>query len=254
MLLNWPHGGRKRGNVPRAQVYSAKAILREAVELVRGEGMHSLSARAVAARLGSSVAPVYAAYGSMEGLSRAVLDEAARMLDARIAAQGGENAFLGMGIGIILFARDEERLFAALLEDGSAKGGAEGRLGRFVRELRRRLDKAPLLAELGRERLDAIFDRMWLFTLGAASALRNGFLADSDDGALAELMRTQGAIVIYGETLAHGEFDGPRFIESWKSALSDMERRDKSKSARRAANRGESREVKAGRGKGKVQS
>jgi AcrR family transcriptional regulator len=237
--------------VPKAQVYSPELVLREAVELVRAEGMASLSARSLAARLGSSVAPVYAAYGSMEALSRALLDEAARMLDRRIAAQGSEKAFLAMGIGIVLFARDEERLFEALLEDG----GAEGRLGRFVKELRCRLDKAPILAGLGRERLDAIFDRMWLFTLGTASALRNGFLADSDDEALAGLMRTQGAIVIYGETFAHGEFDRPRFAESWKRALSAMEGRDKSLATSRATNRATGHAVaradKAGRGKGK---
>ena len=228
--------------LPKTQVYSADYILQKALELVRDEGIGALSARALAGRLGSSVAPVYAAFGSMEGLARAVRDEAARLLEARIAAQGGEEAFLAMGVGIILFARDEERLFDALLADG----GADGRLAASVRELRKRLDGAPLMAALGKERLDAIFDRMWLFTLGAASALRHGFLADRGDLGLETLMRTQGAIVIYGETLAHGEFGDPAFMGRWKRALSAMEARDKEKSAASAS--------KAGRGKGKATS
>jgi AcrR family transcriptional regulator len=225
---------------PKAQVYSPELILGEALDLVREDGMAALSARSVAARLGCSVAPVYSAFGSMEGLARAVLDEAARLLDARIRSQGQEMAFLAMGVGILLFARDEERLFEALLEDG----GADGRLARFVRELRKRLDGMPLMASLGKDRLDAIFDRMWIFTLGLASALRNGFLRETDDEALVGLMRSQGAIVTYGETLAHGEFNSPGFITRWKRALSDLEGRETTKAAGRAAT--------AGRGKGKA--
>jgi len=225
---------------PKAQVYGTELILKEALDIVRGEGMRALSARSVAARLGCSVAPVYSAFGSMEGLARAVLEEAARLLDARIKAQGQERAFLAMGAGIILFARDEERLFEALLEDG----GANGRLARFVRELRKRLDGAPMMASLGKDRLDAVFDRMWIFSLGMASALRNGFIKETGDEALVGLMRSQGAIVIYGETLAHGEFESPGFITRWKRALSDIEGREASKSAGRAGT--------AGRGKGKA--
>jgi len=225
---------------PKTQVYSAERILGEALDIVREDGMAALSARSVAARLGCSVAPVYSAFGSMEGLAKAVLDEAARLLDARIKAQAPEKAFLAMGAGIILFARDEEKLFEALLEDG----GADGRLARFVRELRKRLDELPMMASLGKARLDAIFERMWIFSLGTASALKNGFLRAADDRALVALMRSQGAIVIYGETVAHGEFDGPGFIARWKRALSDLEGRETGKAASRAGT--------AGRGKGKA--
>lgn len=225
---------------PKTQVYNAELILGEALDLVRKDGMGALSARSVATRLGCSVAPVYSAFGSMEGLARAILDEAARLLDASIRAQGQERAFLAMGAGIILFARDEKRLFEALLEDG----GANGRLARFVRELRKRLDGAPMMASLGKDRLDAVFDRMWIFSLGMASALGNGFLKETGDEALVGLMRSQGAIVIYGETLAHGEFESPGFIDRWKRALSDLEGREAIKSAGRAGT--------AGRGKGKA--
>ena len=225
---------------PKAQVYGTELILKEALDIVREGGMAALSARAAAARLGCSVAPVYSAFGSMEGLARAVLDEAARLLDARIMAQDPEKAFLAMGSGIILFARDEERLFEALLGDG----GADGRLARFVRELRKRLDGMPMMASLGKARLDAVFDRMWIFSLGMASAMKNGFLKETDDEALMGLMRSQGAIVIYGETLAHGEFDGPGFVARWKRALSDLEGRETNKAAGRAGT--------AGRGKGKA--
>ena len=225
---------------PKTQIYSPARILGESLDLVRGEGMAALSARSVAARLGCSVAPVYSAFGSMEGLAKAVLEEAARLLDARIGAQRQEMAFLAMGAGIILFARDEERLFEALLEDG----GADGRLARFVRELRKRLDGMPLMASLGKARLDAIFERMWIFSLGMASALRNGFLKETGDEALVDLMRSQGAIVTYGETLAHGEFNSPDFITRWKRALSDLEGRETTKAASCAGT--------AGRGKGKA--
>lgn len=225
---------------PKAQTYSAERILGEALDIVREGGMAALSARSVAARLGCSVAPVYSAFGSMDDLAKAVLDEAARLLDARIRSQGQEMAFLAMGVGMILFARDEERLFEALLENG----GADGRLARFVQELRRRLDDMPLMASLGKARLDAIFDRMWIFSLGLASALKNGFLGETGDEALVGLMRSQGAIVTYGETLAHGEFNSPGFISRWKRALSDLKGREATKAASRA--------TRAGRGKGKA--
>lgn len=61
--------------MPRSTSFSPDEVGRAALELVRAQGWDALTARAVGARLGVSVAPVYGAFASMEELSDWLLEE-----------------------------------------------------------------------------------------------------------------------------------------------------------------------------------
>jgi AcrR family transcriptional regulator len=198
--------------------YSRELVGKEALDLVRERGWQALSARAIASRLGSSVGPIYSAFASMEGLQLFLLDEATRIFDERIAKAGSGKSFLDMGIGMATFARDEPLLYRALLENG----GSSGRLGKYKAELRARLIANKELAVINPARLEWIFERMWLFALGFASALVHGYAADCTDAGIADLMRSQGAIVIYGEVAGLGDEDGVALRKAWPALLKKM--------------------------------
>jgi AcrR family transcriptional regulator len=202
---------------------SREQIGREALDLVREKGWAALSARSLAARIGTSVGPIYSAFGSMDELQAYVLDGAARVFDACIAAAGSGKNFLDMGIGLALFARDEPRLFEALVEGGAPKislsqpCSTRGRFEGYKSGLKTRLEEDPFFRRIGPERRERIFERMWLFGLGFALALVHGYAGDRRDGAIADLMRSQGGIVIYGELAGFGDADGRALKEAWAS-------------------------------------
>jgi AcrR family transcriptional regulator len=197
----------------KAIVFTKELVLREALDLVREEGWSALSARAIAARLGSSVGPIYSAFGSMKELEAAALDGAASTFDRFIERARGGNLFLDMGIGMASFARDEPRLYRALVEDAASSGRFES----YKAELWSRFDADATYAFLAPERRARVFERMWLFAFGFASALVHGYAADRSDEGIAELMGSQGGIVIYGEAAGFGERDDSVLRAAWSA-------------------------------------
>jgi AcrR family transcriptional regulator len=201
--------------------FSHELIGREAFELVRERGWTALSARSLAARMGSSVGPIYSSFGSMEGLQAYVLEGATRVFDACIARAGSGKSFLDMGIGMAVFARDEPRLFSALLEEGASVGGLES----YKASLHARLDSDSAFGIASPARRGDIFERMWLFGLGLAMALVHGYAADRSDAGIARLMASQGGIVIYGVAAGFADEDPRSLREAW-AALSGKEAKE----------------------------
>jgi len=198
---------------PKLSQFSRETVGEAALALVREKGWDALSARNLAQRLGSSVAPVYGAFPSMEELEAFVLGEILRLIGATIRDIEKDEeikTFLAMGIGLARFARDEPELFLALLK--ARKGDA---LSGYKTQLRSRLDADPSLGWLGAQVLDRVFERLWIFTVGLMVALVYGYDEDSSDEALNELMRSTGGIIIYGEAAGLGDPESPALREAW---------------------------------------
>lgn len=92
-----------------------ESIVLAALALLREGGWAAVSAREIAARLGSSTMPIYSVMGSMERL-RAECDKAARALfEAAIRRPCTGKEALDLAAGYVAFARDEPRLFGFVL-------------------------------------------------------------------------------------------------------------------------------------------
>ena len=59
--------------MPRKSVYTREMVLEAAVEVFKNEGYEKITVKNIAKQLGCSIAPVYAAYTSMEDLKRDVV-------------------------------------------------------------------------------------------------------------------------------------------------------------------------------------
>lgn len=98
----------------RKTQFTREDVVQAAFELVRREGLGALSARNVGRQMGSSTAPVYSNFASMEQLQAVLYERAAgRMLDFATRGHTG-NPFLDMGVGVLLFARECPRWYQAL--------------------------------------------------------------------------------------------------------------------------------------------
>lgn len=112
--------------MPPSVRFSREAVLNAAYQLVRREGPNALNARAVARELGGSTQPIFRLFSGMEELKQAVtelaLDSWKTSLRDRI--QTSAFPYLSIGMGFLLFARDEPELFKLLfmrdrVSDGS---------------------------------------------------------------------------------------------------------------------------------------
>ncbi|HUX37968.1 MAG TPA: TetR-like C-terminal domain-containing protein [Rectinemataceae bacterium] len=180
-------------------------IVEAAWELVREEGAARLSARALAARLGTSTMPIYSCLGNM--------DELSRLLRERVAAAVGEyqrrswspNPMLDAAVGYVRFARDEPRLFKFLWE--SSPGAEKLSLEALAERTRRApVGRAPgpgspeisrFLAALPKGEEGGLEFHVWIFVHGIASLAAEGIVDLDDKSLLAHLEAAGGAFYLY---------------------------------------------------------
>ncbi|MDF1541529.1 MAG: TetR/AcrR family transcriptional regulator [Anaerosomatales bacterium] len=97
--------------MPPTTKYDRDTIVEAAFEIAKEGGFSAISTRAVARRLGCSVAPIYQNFATVDELSAAVVERVSAMSGELLAAQTGPNPFENMGKASLAFARDYPALF-----------------------------------------------------------------------------------------------------------------------------------------------
>ena len=99
---------------PKAK-FTKEEIVSAALEIVKCDGVDSLTARSLGDALGSSARPIFTVFENMEEVHAEVF-AAAKKLYERYEDEGmsGENAFKGSGTGYIRFAAEQPKLFQLL--------------------------------------------------------------------------------------------------------------------------------------------
>ena len=111
--------------------FTKDEITKAALDLTREKGISGLTARALAAKLGCSVKPIFGLFQNMEEVSLAVLTEAEKVyysyLENEMAADKYP-AYKASGMGYIRFAKEETELFKLLfMRDRSLENTEENR-------------------------------------------------------------------------------------------------------------------------------
>jgi len=104
---------------PKAK-HSKKEIIDTAYEMVRKHGIDFLTARSLAAELGTSTAPIFTTFTNIEEVKEAVIDSA-KALYKEYLRKGLEQSppFKGTGLKYIEFAKNEPELFKLLFMQGT---------------------------------------------------------------------------------------------------------------------------------------
>lgn len=155
--------------MPPKTEFSRDAILAAGIRVVRKHGWEQLSTRSIASELQSSTRPVYTGFSSMQELKDLIGRQVFEMLlDYQFRPVTG-NPFLDMGVGYVLFARDEPSLFRIfylphiisfdleqeLLDKGNAR-------------LISRMKEEPEAPQLSDEGAASLLLRLKIFTHGLA--------------------------------------------------------------------------------------
>ncbi len=155
--------------------FTKEEIVDTALKLTREEGFPTLTARALAERLGSSTKPIFGLFASMEEVQSAVLTAADGLYQqtlAREMARTDVPPYKASGLGYIRFAREEPELFRLLfMRDRTGERLVEDR------------DSIRPLLELLQAKLGLTEDaaylfhlESWVFVHGLATMIATGYL------------------------------------------------------------------------------
>lgn len=181
---------------PRRQ-FSKEDIVTKAFEIAAEEGLDGITARKVAERLGSSVAPIYSNFEDIEELKRAVVGKVAEISRKLLQKEVTGSPFLDLGIASLRFARRYSTFFRDLVLNENPY------LAQFEREIGG--DIGAVMADdddldgLSKDDLMELLFKMRVFQLGLSVMVANRILPEEmDEEKQIELLTSVGEDVLRG--------------------------------------------------------
>jgi len=195
--------------MPPKQVYTKEDILNAAFSLVREEGMSGLSVRKIADRLKCSTAPVYTYCRDMEEVREAVMEKALHLLMDYTDRSYTDDAFLNVGVGLLVYARENPLLYRELFLNGSRFSHM---LKRFNESRIKAIQDEPIAAVLGHEKLQAIYDKLAVFSNGLAAMVCADLLSDTSEEFFVNALLEAGADFMGSSIFRSGKIG---FLTKW---------------------------------------
>ena len=163
--------------MPPRYKFTKDEIITAAFELAREAGIESVTARAVAAKLGSSSKVIFGSFENMEELHREVIKAAEKFSWEQMSLamkEGKYPAYKASGMAYIEFARKERRLFELLYMRKRSLTQAS------KKEDRQRIQPIVELIEkntgLDEEKAYLLHLDMWIFVHGIAVMIATSYL------------------------------------------------------------------------------
>ena len=178
--------------------YTRDDVIKAAVTIVEESGLRSLTARNVGVKLGSSTAPVYHHFATMDELAFEVIRETQRALLEYASRPYTERVFLNMGTGVAMFACEHRLLYRALMLEGDSYSSV---VRDFLDILESELAKDGRFSSLSDSERHVLLRKMWTFTHGLASLICVGLIRDCNKDYIINTLLDIGSDVI-GATLA----------------------------------------------------
>ena len=155
--------------------FTREQIVASALEVTRKNGITGLTARGLAAELGSSAKPIFGLFQNMEEVQREVVSAANTLYQSYIKKGMADSKFppyKASGIAYIQFAKEEKELFKLLfMRDRTDEKIEENR-----EEIRPILDL--IMKNLGIDENEAYFFHLelWLYVHGIATMIATNYL------------------------------------------------------------------------------
>ncbi len=184
--------------MPPKNKHTRDDVILAAVSVAEEFGLHALTARKVAQRLGSSTAPVYQQFATMDDLALAVIGEAKRSLLEFTRRPYTDRVFLNMGVGIAMFACEHSLLYRALMLEGSSYSDV---VHEVVDTLDTEMTGDRRFVSLSDSERRELLMKMWTFTHGLASLICVGLVKECSQECITKTLMDVGTDVI-GATLA----------------------------------------------------
>lgn len=188
--------------MPPKPKFTKEEIVAAALALVSEKGIGALTARELAARLGSSARPIFTVFHSMEEVQEEVRTAALKRFESYAEkATGYTPVFKQVGMQMILFAMEEPKLYQLVyMSENAGTTNFEGiaqRLG----------DVAQLCVEVIRRdyglcEKDArvLFEHVWIHTFGIGALCATGMCRFSQEDIIQMLGQDFMAMLSYAKS------------------------------------------------------
>lgn len=157
--------------MPPKTIFKKENIIEAAFEIARENGFSAITARSVAKRLESSVAPIYVNFETIEELIEAVIQRVFAISNELMAKQTGTNRFANIGKASLDFAREYPVFFRELTMQPNQYMASYETVEKIMLEAMAE-DKA--MRDLTKNERKRLLFKMRVFQLGLSAMVANG--------------------------------------------------------------------------------
>jgi len=164
--------------MPKKVVFTRDDVVTKGFEMLKESGLNSITARNIAKSLKSSPAPIYSYYSSMDELKDELIEIAKEQFLVYLKKPYTDMVFLNVGMGIVVFAREEQELFDSIfLKNSSYKD----LITEFKNIIYKELEDDSRFEGVSQEKKDWLLDKCWIFAHGLATLVSTNFLKNVTD-------------------------------------------------------------------------
>lgn len=181
--------------MPPKKKFTKEQIIDAAFEIAKNEGLSNITIRKVAKYLGSSIAPIYVNFNTIDELIEAVMQKINELSFKMLAEVNSGTPFLDIGIASLRFARDYPILFQDFVfNQHKINHNYDENMGSDLIE---QMKGDEDLDGFSNEELMTIFMKMRIFTTGLSIMVAGGLLPEEFDEEMGiELMKSMANDVI----------------------------------------------------------
>ena len=193
--------------MPAKASFTKDMFIDAAFNIVRYKGRNKLSARSIARELNCSTMPLYSYLKSMKKVDKELKEKAIGLMLSYQTTPRTGLAFFDMGLGYVLFARNEKNLFRFLFAGNDDRKYVNA--GKILKELAfknlvPKMKTDPILEGLEEQQLESILTTMWIFSHGLAFLINNNAFARDNENYIRQILEETGLSVIRAEKAKAG--------------------------------------------------
>lgn len=168
--------------MPKKAIYSREIILNYAYKILVERGLQDISARNLAREMNSSTIPIYTFFSSMDEVKDELLKLAKNKFMEYIREDYTDLVLLNVGMGVVLFAREEKELFRSIfLRATPYRDLIEEILEDFKTLIKEQFAMDPRFQNLSSERADWLLNKGWIYAQGLATLTCTGYIDNPTD-------------------------------------------------------------------------
>jgi hypothetical protein len=182
--------------MPPKKKFDLPQVIDAAFQVLRREGFSGITARSIAAELGSSTTPIYWVLESMDKAEKALRQKTFNLMAEYQVKNYTDNVFINMAIGYVNFARQEPKLFHFLqLEyQKPLNPRKDGEMGEKLSTI---LGSDPpyenYFGKIDQKSMDVLTLQSWIFTHGLAVAVSTNMLKFDSEKEIENLIISAGS-------------------------------------------------------------
>jgi AcrR family transcriptional regulator len=179
--------------MPKKIVFTRDEIIRQSFELLKERGIEEITARNIAKRMNCSPAPIYNCFTSMDELKEVILTKAKNSFMEYVKKPYTDRTFLNVGMGIVLFAQHERKLFDSIF---LRKEEYIDLINEFNSMIFEEFDKNESTKQLSEEKRRWLLHKCWIYSHGLATLVCTNYMPDVTEEYLKENLTEIGELFL----------------------------------------------------------